>query len=85
MVVVARCPSDVVVRAQMAVEQGVGRIDWHVLKNNAPALALYARTGARDLCQLEDRTALRLDEPRIQALAQGHLLPSAPAPAQVSL
>ncbi|XP_026333212.1 diamine acetyltransferase 2-like isoform X1 [Hyposmocoma kahamanoa] len=66
---------------EMAVKKGVSRIDWHVLKNNAPALALYARTGARDMCLTEGRVALRLDAPRIQAVAQGHLLP--PAPAQV--
>lgn len=63
----------------MAVAEGVSRIDWHVLENNAPAQALYARAGARDLRRSEGRAALRLDASRIQALAQGYLLPPAPA------
>ncbi|XP_062528789.1 thialysine N-epsilon-acetyltransferase isoform X2 [Bombyx mori] len=60
-----------------AAEQ-VTRLDWHVLEDNAPALALYARLGARDLYRSERRLALRLDEPCILAVAAGHLLPSTP-------
>lgn len=58
----------------MAVAKGVTRMDWHVLEQNASAQALYARLGARDLTRTEGRAALRLDAPRIRAVAEGHLL-----------
>ncbi|KAM3957111.1 thialysine N-epsilon-acetyltransferase [Aphomia sociella] len=59
---------------QMALQQSVHRIDWHVLESNAPALAFYARLGARDLRRSEGRAALRLDRPRIEGVAAGNLL-----------
>ncbi|KPJ09993.1 Diamine acetyltransferase 2 [Papilio machaon] len=58
-----------------ALAAGVTRIDWHVLESNRAARALYARMGARDLCRSEGRLALRLDAPRILAVAEGRLLP----------
>lgn len=57
----------------MALAEGVTRIDWHVLRDNAGALRFYARLGARDLCVSEGRTALRLDAHRISAVARGDL------------
>ncbi|XP_026484605.1 thialysine N-epsilon-acetyltransferase-like [Vanessa tameamea] len=59
---------------RIAVAEGVHRVDWHVLENNADALAFYSRLGARDLRVTEGRAALRLDRPRIEAVAGGHLL-----------
>lgn len=59
----------------MALEAGVHRIDWHVLESNVAALRFYARLGVRDLRASEGRAALRLDRPRIEAVAGGHLLP----------
>ncbi|CAH0723050.1 unnamed protein product, partial [Brenthis ino] len=61
---------------KMAVEADVHRIDWHVLLNNVVALSFYSRLGARDLRASEGRAALRLDRPRIEAVAEGHLLPA---------
>ncbi|KAG6443956.1 thialysine N-epsilon-acetyltransferase [Manduca sexta] len=61
---------------ERAVAEGVGRIDWHVLKSNNSALAFYARMGARDMHVSEGRAALRLDEDRIVAVAAGDLLAS---------
>lgn len=58
----------------MAVAEGVHRVDWHVLENNAGALAFYGRLGARDLRVSEGRAALRLDRDRIEAVAAGRLL-----------
>ncbi|KAI8430455.1 hypothetical protein MSG28_000726, partial [Choristoneura fumiferana] len=52
-----------------AVEEGVHRMDWHVLKSNASALSFYNHLGARDLRVTEGRTMLRLDRDRIEALA----------------
>lgn len=57
----------------MAVAEGVHRVDWHVLENNAPALGFYARLGARDLRVTEGRAAMRLDRPHIERLAQDQL------------
>lgn len=58
-----------------ALAAGATRIDWHVLENNRAARALYARLGARDLHYSEGRLALRLDAPRIRAVAEDRLLP----------
>ncbi|XP_022827214.1 diamine acetyltransferase 2-like [Spodoptera litura] len=55
---------------RMAVQEGVHRVDWHVLEENAQALAFYSRLGARDLRVTEGRAALRLDRPQIESLAQ---------------
>ncbi|XP_075979542.1 thialysine N-epsilon-acetyltransferase-like [Anticarsia gemmatalis] len=54
---------------RMAVREGVRRVDWHVLETNAPALAFYARLGARDLRLHEGRAALRLYPDSIDELA----------------
>lgn len=62
-----------VVAAQMAVREGVSRVDWHVLESNAPALGFYRRLGARDLRVSEGRAAMRLDAPHIQQLALSDL------------
>ncbi|XP_046975195.1 thialysine N-epsilon-acetyltransferase-like [Vanessa cardui] len=62
---------------RIAVAEGVHRVDWHVLENNAGALAFYWRLGARDLRLTEGRAALRLDRPRIEAVAGGRLLSAA--------
>ncbi|XP_035430041.2 thialysine N-epsilon-acetyltransferase [Spodoptera frugiperda] len=55
---------------RMAVQEGVHRVDWHVLQSNSQALAFYSRLGARDLRVTEGRAALRLDRPQIESLAQ---------------
>ncbi|XP_072935519.1 diamine acetyltransferase 1-like [Epargyreus clarus] len=55
---------------QMAVKEGVNRIDWHVLADNAPALAFYARLGAHDMLRAERRAAMRLDRRYIEAVAR---------------
>ncbi|XP_050355664.1 thialysine N-epsilon-acetyltransferase-like [Nymphalis io] len=62
---------------RMAVAEGVHRVDWHVLESNSDALAFYSRLGARDLRLTEGRAALRLDRPRIEAVADGRLLSAA--------
>ncbi|CAG4976727.1 unnamed protein product [Parnassius apollo] len=59
-----------------ALSCGVQRVDWHVAANNQAARKFYARLGARDLQLSEGRLALRLDAPRIQAVAHGNLLPA---------
>lgn len=59
----------------MGLEADVHRIDWHVLENNVAALSFYSRLGARDLRVSEGRAALRLDRPRIEAVAEENLLP----------
>lgn len=66
--VVADCNGRCVL--QMAVEEGVHRVDWHVLEDNTPALGFYSRLGARDLRVTEGRAAMRLDRPHIERLAQ---------------
>lgn len=53
-------------------QQGVHRVDWHVLEDNAPALAFYARLGARDMRASEGRAALRLDRARIEHVADNY-------------
>ncbi|CAG9108500.1 unnamed protein product [Plutella xylostella] len=58
--------------AQMAVAEGVSRVDWHVAEGNAAARAFYRGLGARDLRTSEGRAALRLDQPHIHALARTH-------------
>ncbi|KAJ0181513.1 hypothetical protein K1T71_003598 [Dendrolimus kikuchii] len=58
---------------QMALGEGVHRVDWHVLLDNEPALRFYARLGARDVGATEGRAALRLDRHRIEAVARGRL------------
>ncbi|CAD0252078.1 unnamed protein product [Spodoptera exigua] len=55
---------------RMALQEGVHRVDWHVLEDNAPALAFYSRLGARDLRVSEGRAALRLDRPQIESVAR---------------
>ncbi|KOB65800.1 Diamine acetyltransferase 2 [Operophtera brumata] len=55
--------------ATVGVSLGARRVDWHVLESNAPARALYAQLGARDLRDSEGRAALRLDEGAIAAAA----------------
>ncbi|KAJ8733586.1 hypothetical protein PYW07_014137 [Mythimna separata] len=55
---------------RMAVAEGVHRVDWHVLADNAPALGFYSRLGARDLRDSEGRAAMRLDRAHIERLAQ---------------
>ncbi|XP_041974724.1 thialysine N-epsilon-acetyltransferase-like [Aricia agestis] len=60
---------------QLAVKQNVHRVDWHVLVNNSLALGFYRRLGAKDLCVVEERTAMRLPRDRIEAVARGELLP----------
>lgn len=44
--------------AQLATQKGYCRLDWSVLKWNAPALGFYRSIGAREL---EDWTRFRLD------------------------
>lgn len=58
---------------RMAVAEGVHRVDWHVLEDNAPALGFYTRLGARDLRVSEGRAAMRLDRPHIEQLARDQL------------
>nr|XP_021192299.2 thialysine N-epsilon-acetyltransferase [Helicoverpa armigera] len=58
-----------------ALREGVHRVDWHVLQDNAPALAFYAGLGARDLRVSEGRAALRLDRPHIERLATSDIAP----------
>lgn len=57
---------------QLGVQEGVHRVDWHVLESNAPALAFYARLGARDMRVSEGRAALRLDRDRIEHVAENY-------------
>ncbi|KAL4702393.1 hypothetical protein ACJJTC_005669 [Scirpophaga incertulas] len=57
---------------QMAVSEGVNRIDWHVLVGNASAQAFYEQLGARDLSHTEHRAPLRLYRPDIERAAAGH-------------
>ncbi|GBP92841.1 hypothetical protein EVAR_66968_1 [Eumeta japonica] len=54
---------------RMAVAEGVGRIDWHVLESNETALNFYRKLGARDLRITEGRAALRLDKQYIEKVA----------------
>jgi hypothetical protein len=44
----------------MALEEGVNRIDWHVLEGNASAERFYAELGACNLHLTEHRAPLRL-------------------------
>ncbi|XP_063836484.1 thialysine N-epsilon-acetyltransferase-like [Ostrinia nubilalis] len=57
---------------RLGVREGVHRVDWHVLESNAPALAFYARLGARDMRASEGRAALRLDRHRIEYVADNY-------------
>jgi GNAT superfamily N-acetyltransferase len=52
--------------AQIAVEQGCGRVNWHVLDWNAPSIAVYERLGARFLSEWR---IMRLSGDALTALA----------------
>ena len=56
--------------AQIAVEQGCGRLDWLVLDDNLPGGAFYQKHGARPL---SDRRVYRLDGEALTALAANKL------------
>ncbi|XP_013197016.1 thialysine N-epsilon-acetyltransferase isoform X2 [Amyelois transitella] len=58
---------------EMALEEDIHRIDWHVLEENLGGRRFYARLGARDLHQTEGRLMLRLDRHRIEAVATQQL------------
>jgi GNAT superfamily N-acetyltransferase len=53
--------------AQIAVEQGCPRVNWHVLDWNAPSIAVYERLGARFLSEWR---IMRLSGDALTALAQ---------------
>jgi GNAT superfamily N-acetyltransferase len=53
--------------AQIAVEQGCPRVNWHVLDWNAPSIAVYERLGARFLTEWR---IMRLSGDAITALAE---------------
>lgn len=61
--------------ASIAVERGCGRLEWSVLKWNAPAIGFYERLGA---VPMEEWQVYRLTGEPLHALAQG-TLPSAGA------
>ena len=52
--------------AQIAVEQGCPRVNWHVLDWNAPSIAVYERLGARFLSEWR---IMRLSGDALTALA----------------
>jgi len=52
--------------AQIAVEQGCGRVNWHVLDWNEPSIAVYERLGARFLSEWR---IMRLSGDSLAALA----------------
>ncbi len=54
--------------ARIAVREGCGRINWHVLGWNTPALQFYESLGAR---ALRDWVIMRLDGEAIEHLAGG--------------
>ncbi|RVE46067.1 hypothetical protein evm_009291 [Chilo suppressalis] len=65
---------------KIAVREDIHRIDWHVLEDNPPANAFYARLGARDMRRSEGRAALRLDRPHIERVAAAVDQPASTAP-----
>jgi len=56
--------------ACVAVEQGCPRFEWDVLEWNAPAIAVYERSGARILTEWR---IMRVDDEALQALADQSL------------
>ena len=52
--------------AQIAVEQGADRLEWGVLKANAPAIRFYDRLGAT---RVDDFTACRLEGDALRRVA----------------
>jgi len=56
--------------ARIAVREGCGRINWHVLEWNTPALQFYESLGAR---ALRDWVIMRLDGEAIERLAGGRV------------
>lgn len=55
--------------AALAVERGCGRLEWSVLKWNAPAIGFYERLGA---VPMEEWQVYRLTGEPLKALAAGH-------------
>ena len=56
--------------ARVAVDQGCPRYEWDVLEWNAPAIAVYERSGARILTEWR---IMRVDDEALQALADQSL------------
>jgi len=54
--------------AQIAVEQGAGRLEWGVLKENAPTIRFYAGLGAE---LVDDFMACRLEGETLRRVADG--------------
>jgi GNAT superfamily N-acetyltransferase len=54
--------------AALAVERGCGRLEWSVLKWNAPAIGFYERLGA---VPMEEWQVYRLTGEALQVLAEG--------------
>lgn len=54
--------------AQIAVEQGCGRLEWGVFKENAPAIRFYTRLGATFV---DDFVACRLEGETLRRVAAG--------------
>ena len=56
--------------AQIAIAEGCPRLEWDVLEWNAPAIAVYERSGARILTEWR---IMRVDDEALQALADQSL------------
>lgn len=54
--------------AQIAVERGAGRLEWGVVKENAPAIGFYTRFGAT---LVDDFMACRLEGDTLRRVADG--------------
>jgi len=54
--------------AQIAVERGAGRLEWGVVKENAPAIGFYTRFGAT---LVDDFMACRLEGDALRRVAAG--------------
>jgi GNAT superfamily N-acetyltransferase len=52
--------------ARIAVERGIGRLEWGVLKDNAPAIGFYTRLGA---AMMDDFMACRLQGEGLRRVA----------------
>jgi GNAT superfamily N-acetyltransferase len=62
--------------AELAVERGCGRLEWSVLKWNAPAIGFYERLGA---VPMEEWQVYRLTGDPLRALAAGPAEPGGTA------